>query len=271
MEFSDRPFGDLPGNHSFWLFEAKHVVDYIEKYLDNHSYAEKTLREHIRCNFSVDSVSKTADGLWTISGHNNKPNEPQETSVYTARKVIVASGFTSIPNIPHFQNDGFTGKIVHGNDFGPRANEILAPEPKKRVSVIGGGKSAADMVYATAKAGHEVNWIIRKNGTGPGLFAVPTKVAGYNNPTEVMCARVGTTLSPSHFGKPNWWTSFLHGTALGRWLLMKIFNFVAEDSFKHAGFETREKALEGFNKMKPDAESVFYTQFVSNILLISAQ
>ncbi|KAF2101687.1 FAD/NAD(P)-binding domain-containing protein [Rhizodiscina lignyota] len=265
MEWSDRPFGDLPKDHNCYLFKAEYVIDYIEKYLDSHVYNGKSLRDRIRCSFSVDSVSKMPEGLWSISGHSNKPNEPQETTVYKARKVMIASGFTSIPSIPNFKNDNFSGRIIHSSNFGREADTILATAPKKHISVLGGGKSAADMVYAAAKAGHDVNWIIRKHGSGPGLFAVPSKMGKYNNPTEIMMTRAGTTLSPSHFGKPNLWTRFVHGTWLGRWLLLNIFHMIGQDSIKKAGFDSNEKALEGFNKMKPEANEFWLNAAVGMV------
>jgi len=250
MEFSDRRM-ELPKDHRFLLFDSKYVVEYIEEYLDNHTYAGSPLRDRFKCDFFVTSVSKNRDDLWVVSGRA-KGDETSPEVTYYAPKIMIASGMSSVPNVPAFKKDGFNGQIYHSIDFGRHADSILS-QPPKHIAVLGGGKSAADMAYSAAKAGHTVSWIIRKNGSGPGIFLVPNKMGKFDNPTEITMTRFASTLSPSHFLKNTWWARFLHGTTLGRWLLLKIYDFLEKDMLAGAGWGTREGAKEGFEKLKPEA------------------
>lgn len=44
----------------------------------------------------------------------------------------------------------------------------------QRFAVLGGAKSAADVAYASAKAGKKVHWIIRASGNGPAALFHPS-------------------------------------------------------------------------------------------------
>lgn len=253
MEFSDQPMEQIPENHKFGLYDAKYTIDYLDSYLDRHAYAGKRLRERIMCNFQVKTIFKAEDGVWKVTGHTNPRAAEARERAFTAPKIIIASGFTSEPNMPNFNMKGFSGRIIHSKEYGREADSILTG-PKRRISVLGGGKSAADMVYAAAKAGHEVSWIIRKSGSGPGLLLKVEPVGKYRNATELMQARFMSTLSPNMFMKRTWWTWFVHSTWLGRWLLNMMFGFVQRDSEKAAGYHTTEGVEGSFKLLKPDAE-----------------
>lgn len=196
----------------------------------------------------VEKVTRADDG-WIIT----YMSADRHSSTMTAPKLVVASGHTSVPNIPKFVNDRFQGQIVHIKNFG--RSDVLSGTPK-RIAVIGGGKSAADMAYAAVKAGHDVSWIVRDSGHGPGLFAVCKPIAGYANPTDVAATRAAATMSPSFFNKPTWWTSFVHGTWLGKQLLMAMFGAVEKQTWEAAGFTTRTNTRGGFEKMQPQARYV---------------
>lgn len=61
--------------------------------------------------------------------------------------------------MPLFTNqDQFKGPIVHQKEFGKISKTALALDsPYISITVIGGGKSAADMVYDCVKAGKKAN------------------------------------------------------------------------------------------------------------------
>jgi dimethylaniline monooxygenase (N-oxide forming) len=225
------------------LYEAKYIADYLEEYLDNHVYHGKTLRSRICFGFYVTKVGKADDGFWEVFGTAKNGSQ-----TIRAKKLIVASGTTSIPNIPEFQNDGYTGQIIHIKQFA--SSGILADSPK-HVCVLGAGKSAADMAYESAKAGHAVSWIIRATGTGPGIFVLPKPIGSFKNPGEIAMTRIAGTISPSFLMKDTWWARFLHCTRIGRWIVGKIFATVENDSFKFAGFDGPSKEVNGFGKLKP--------------------
>ncbi|EME41251.1 hypothetical protein DOTSEDRAFT_135784, partial [Dothistroma septosporum NZE10] len=250
-EFSDRPMKQ-PRDEDirYGLFNARYVHEYLESYLDDHVYGDQSLRDRVRCGLQVTSVSKI-DGLWHVRG---QPTNPRGTDrIFTAPKVIIASGNTSIPNVPDFPNHGFQGQTIHIKDYGKHASKLMSSSPKS-IAVLGAGKSAADLAFTAAQSGHIVSWIVRKSGHGPGLFAVPQKLGPYQNPTDVMLSRLGGTLSPSHLQPYTWWMWFLHTTWLGQMLLMLIFRIAGENSWKHARWNSMENARKGYHLLKPDSD-----------------
>lgn len=89
--------------------------------------------------------------------------------ILETEKLVLASGNTSIPSMPALQGRQlFHGPIVHNVDFG--SSDVLTDPSVQRITVLGGGKSSADMAYAAVKAGKKVSWIVRRSGTGPAHF-----------------------------------------------------------------------------------------------------
>lgn len=143
--------------------------------------------------------------MWIISGRD----QSGEHRKLKSPKLIVASGLTSVPNMPSLPGqEKFQNPIVHQKDFGK--SDVLASSASKRVTVLGAAKSAADLVYDCVKAGKAVTWIVRRTGTGPGAF-VPSPsrrsaLASYSAST----LRLVPTLTPSLFNSHSWWNRFLH-------------------------------------------------------------
>ena len=124
---------------------------YLEKNIDHHDFAGRSLLDRIIFDFKVDSVRKL-EGKWIISGTDAAKSE----TTFDAPKVIVASGLTSAPNLPNFPGkDTFEGKMLHQQDFGQCS--VLSSSEVEHVTVLGGAKSAADMVYTSVKAGRSVS------------------------------------------------------------------------------------------------------------------
>lgn len=116
---------------------------------------------------------------------------------------------------PHIllSNRELQGKMIHSVDWADAS--FLQNQTLKRVVVIGGGKSAADMIYQCVKAGKQVSWIIRKSGKGPGGF-VPGNAMGWSkNHSELGVSRLGTYFILSRLGPKGWWYYFLFNTRLG--------------------------------------------------------
>ena len=196
--------------HEF--FKAEHTTKYLESYVDNHYYAGQSLRSRIRFGFSVRAVKKR-DGAWSVTG---------DTAEYHSPKVIVASGLFSAPKIPKVPGDDtFEAPIIHQEKFGQ--SEVLTSPQLQNVAVIGGGKSAADMVYACVKAGKSVSWIIRDSGTGPGFFMSPKGKGPYKNAFEIGSTRVAGTVSPSLISPDTRWKRFLFGSRLGQKLVNTVW------------------------------------------------
>ncbi|KAL8726312.1 MAG: hypothetical protein Q9166_006790 [cf. Caloplaca sp. 2 TL-2023] len=237
--FSDRTLQLPPGTETYHdIFEAKYVTEYLEQYVDNHVYQETSLRTRILFGFSVVSLQKT-DRLWHVEGHHGQR--------IRARKIVVATGHTSRPMMPTLPGrKEFLGKIIHQKDFGKASREIFESSSRANIAVLGGGKSAADMVYISVKAGKKVAWIIRQDGEGPAAFSAAVGKGPYKNGPEIAATRMMSTLSPSCFSEPNWLNSLVHGTKRGRHIIAQIWLGADEACRKAADFEKRQGAQPGF-------------------------
>lgn len=227
------------------FFKAKHTTRYLEEYVDRHCFAGQNLRSRIRFGFKVLAIKKM-EGMWIVSGQDNTKG----TTVFHCAKLIIASGLTSAPNLPDLPGkQKFSAPIVHQEAFGQSA--VLSSAGLQHVTVVGGGKSAADMVYTSVKAGKSVSWIIRASGTGPGFLFSPKGKGPYQNAFELGSTRLASTLSPSIFNPDSSWTRFLHGTDRGRKIVNSIWTAVDKENRQEAGFAGREGALEGFKNLAP--------------------
>jgi dimethylaniline monooxygenase (N-oxide forming) len=237
------------------LFRAKYTTKYLEDYVDTMSHNGETLRDRIKFNTHVESIKKI-DGKWNLQC-SDTTTKSERTLV--SSKLMMANGQSSLPNIPDFPGkDTFRGKIIHSIDFGQ--SDIINDKSIQHITVLGAGKSAADMIYEAVKAGKTVSWIIRKTGNGslgPAAFAPVDLPTPYKNGVEASQARIMASLQPS-FMIPNrsWWTWFLHSTTLGTKLVTRIFQALDNTVRKHAGYTARP-STKGFEKLEYDNRSVF--------------
>lgn len=139
-------FGAEPGRH----IPGRAVHEYLKAYA-----AKFDLTHLIRLNTKVIVAEhQEIDGGWTLTTQHKG-----EKSTICTRKLIVATGLTSEPNLATFAGqDTFEGRIFHGRDF-PRNEDTIGSD--KVATVYGSTKYAWDAVYAYATAGTEVHWIIR--------------------------------------------------------------------------------------------------------------
>lgn len=254
-EYSDMPLPEPPKEDMYEAcFKAKHTSQYLESYIDRCVHDGKTLRERIRCSFHVKSITKQ-NGEWTISGEDTNG---ESTSVKSP-KLIVASGLTSVPNMPILPGqEQFGNPIIHQRDFGK--SDVLSSPALKRITVLGAAKSAADLVYDCVVAGKAVTWIIRRTGTGPGVFvASPSR----NSPAHSLgTLRIIATLTPSLFNADSWWNRLLQRSWIGRRQLTRSWNkldemITAEGNFFGRGEEAKKN---GFEKLKPHTPFIWQNQ-----------
>ena len=229
-------------------FEAKYVTQYLEDYVDSHVYNGSSLRSRIHLNAEVRAVEKVGNG-WILQVGGAMPQSLR------CIKLAVASGLTSSPNMPDFpRSHDWMAPILHHRDFGVHSKTILATSSAyQNITVLGGGKSAADMVYASVKARKNVNWIVRKTGEGPGIFMNPAATGRYRNNAEAGATQKATTLNPSGFHPMPEWAQMLHQSVSEKTNLDSQL-FASDRRYKlWANYRGREGALPGFRELEPKA------------------
>ncbi|KAI4225266.1 MAG: hypothetical protein L6R36_004054 [Xanthoria steineri] len=227
------------------FFKAKHTTHYLENYVDQHSQAGQTLRDRIRFSCSVSSIRKTVH-KWVISCTDISGG----STIFHTNKVIVASGISSTPNIPKFLGEEkFGAPLIHHYEFGQSA--VLPSTEIRNVTVVGGSKSAADMVLSSVKAGKNVSWIIRRSGTGPGWFVANKGKGPYKSAVEIGTTRFFSNFTPSILPPENWLNRFLHGTKWGAILIDAIWGGAAHQALEVADYDGRAQAKPGFDELKP--------------------
>ena len=249
-EFSDVPLTLPEGEETYHdIFRAKNVTKYLEDYLDTHVYCGRSLRDRVVLNFPVSHIEKDSD-IWII---HRKAKEGQPARCFKARKLMIATGMTSEPNMPILpEQEGYEGLILHQRDFG--RSSVLSTPFINQVAIIGAGKSAADMVYAAAKAGKAVSWIIRKSGSGPAAFIDVKGHGAYKNAAEIGHMRLMTVMAPSCFASPNILSRFILDTRLGRVIGRKVWNNADRDILREANYRGRPKALKGYELLEPSTK-----------------
>lgn len=152
FEYPDFPmdtatFGIESGQHIPGLV----VNRYLKAYAEQFGIADRIqLRIKVR---SAEHHDKT--GGWTLSLEDASGNQ---TSV-KALRLIIATGLTSDPFLPHFSGqESYGGKIFHGRYFKQNSDTLYTA---KNSTIFGGTKFAWDAVYAYATSGVTVDWVIR--------------------------------------------------------------------------------------------------------------
>ncbi|KAF7952365.1 uncharacterized protein EAE97_001862 [Botrytis byssoidea] len=228
-EFSDLPMTRPPEEDVYYeFFKTKYTTEYLEDYVDTHRYGDTTLRDRIKLSTEVRSLLRK-DGKWMIETVDLVSGA---SDTWQTTKLIVASGLNSIPNMPLLPGkDLFQGPILHQNDFG--SSKVLTSPDIQETTVLGAGKSSADMVYSAVKAGKTVSWIIKTSDTnGPGFLLSPKGKGPYKNAFE--------------------WTWFLHSTKYGVKMMNAFWSAVDNETRKDADFNGR-KNLQGFEKLNPQS------------------
>lgn len=242
------------------FFKAKYTTQYLEDYIDHHVYAGQSLRHRIRFDFEVQTIRKH-DSAWVLIGQYKTNGE--QTTIHT-EKLVVASGLASTPSLPSLPfKERFEGPILHQESFGQ--SSILSTPSVQCITVIGAGKSSADMAYASIKAGKTVSWIIRTPGTGPGFFLSPKGKGPYKNAFALGSTRLAAGLMPSFFNPDNRWTNFIHGTSWGSKILSQIMNGVDKEIRNEGNFDARPAAKKGFEKLAPHSSYVVLFDFAFSI------
>ena len=246
--FSDVPVAPPRDAPSYYgCIEAKYVNKYFEDYIDNHVYNGRSLRSRIYFGKRVDKIEKK-DGMWTVSTSDSETGQWE----FRSPRVVIATGLTSTPNLPTalLHQETFKGPIRHHKDFGEFSKSLLNNRICKNVAVLGGGKSATDMVYESVKKGKNVSWIIRKHGEGPALFFPAPGGGRYENSTEMGATRLSAAFSPSSFMPTLWLARMIHGTNMGRGYLTRKSQEGDQSCRDAAAYQNRKGALPSFKNLE---------------------
>ena len=88
-------------------------------------------------------------------GYLNQERQHDTMHTFYTSKLMVASGMTPIPNMPVLPGQEiFCGPVIHQEAF--RSSRILTSPDTKYITVLGGAKSSANIVYAAVKVGKTV-------------------------------------------------------------------------------------------------------------------
>ncbi|KAK4897564.1 hypothetical protein LTR27_004708 [Elasticomyces elasticus] len=174
---------------------------------------------------SVAEHQDTAEGGWILTLVNAKR---QKSKLFT-RRLILATGRTSDPFLPHFAGqETFGGRLFHGKQFLENRDTL---QTAKAVTIFGASKTAWDAVYAYATTGVKVNWIIRHT-------------------------RFLTWFSPCIWGDADGYSGirrFLHGTALGRGIVDTFWSILGNDVITLMKFDAHPETI----KLKPRTLPMF--------------
>lgn len=215
--------------------EAEKVHEYLERYVDRFE-----LRRCLRLGTKVVGVEKIGEGeggRWAVQvqrvGDADGAGDEGERGgreMMVCDKLIIAAGVNSIPMFPEdIDWKDFTGPVMHSKDVGIK-HGLLTAENASRVTVVGGNKSAVDVVYLCAKAGKEVDWIISPDGYGPGILFEPRTKSGTSY-ASIKLARVSLIPGPTVLNANGWWYWFLHSgkSWLGTWVLRMVMKMLTKD------------------------------------------
>jgi cation diffusion facilitator CzcD-associated flavoprotein CzcO len=135
----------------------------VQTYLESYA-STNDLNKHIHLCTSVEKVERNGDRGWIMSLKNVSGTISKEEVDY----LVVSTGMYSMPNIPKFECQDFEGDIIHSSQF---TDKMMAS--KKNVVVIGGSKSAYDVVLESRKVStrstlvyREVHWSWPRNIAG---------------------------------------------------------------------------------------------------------
>ncbi|KAF6800309.1 flavin-binding monooxygenase-like family protein [Colletotrichum sojae] len=248
FEYPDFPmdtetFGVHPREH----VPGETVARYITAYAKKFAIADKVRSGH---KVVAAEHQDTVEGGWVLTVLD--PSQ-EEKKVFT-RRLIIATGLTSEPWLPHFEGqESFGGKIFHGKHFQQNADTL---KTAKTVTIFGATKFAWDAAYAYATAGVKVNWIVRSSGHGPCWIA-PAFVTPLKKWLEKLAnTRMLTWFSPCVWGDADGYAgvrNFFHRTAVGRTIVDSFWKVLGGDVITLMEYDSHPDTA----KLKPWTEPMF--------------
>lgn len=199
--------------------------------------------DKIQFKTNVDSIEPTSDDTWKLFLRNTSG-----TRTVIAKKLILATGLTSTPNMPTYKGQENLGApLFHAKEFCARAPEL---KDVQNSVVVGGAKSAFDVAYAQVQAGSTVDLVIRDDGHGP-VWIAPAFVTPFKKRLDqLLLIRWMTWMAPCPWGPEDGFggiRGFLHGTFLGRWIVDTFWKILSADVISLNGYDSHPE----LKKLKP--------------------
>lgn len=243
-EFSDFPMDEA----AFDVQQGKPIPgEVIHRYI--RAFAEEFgLYSLVRFNTRVGTIEKTDEDGWLITSVGPSKGSGASKSQILTRKLILATGLFSEPNMPVFQGaDDFEAPVFHVKDLARQKEMVRNAD---RVAVVSASKSGYDAAYLAASSGVEVDWIIRSSGNGPSWMTPPYVTPLKKRLEKLANIRVLTWFNPCISGGADGYgliRRLLHGTAIGRWLVDKFYGLIAWDVLRLNAYDKHPGTL----KLKP--------------------
>lgn len=219
---------------TYGVKDGEHIPgETVHRYLTD--VAKKTgVFERTRFGQKLESVTARDGDQWTLQVSDRKC----KTQTIHTKKLIVATGLTSTPNMPRLPGqESFDGPIFHTKDFNRQRHTL---DTAKHVVIAGGSKSAYDVAWAYCKAGAQVDIVIRPDGNGP-VWMSPALVTPLKRPLECLLhTRALSWFSPCPFGDEDGWVKtrrWLHSTWLGRAITNVFWKSIASDVLASTGWD----------------------------------
>ncbi|KAG6320288.1 hypothetical protein E4U44_006359 [Claviceps purpurea] len=255
-------FPDFPMSEAVYgVREGEHIPgEVLHRYLTDFAAAHGIL-ERTRLGVHVDTVEETETGwkvhVWPSLMSEKEKMEEQTQEVLRTKRLIIATGLTSQPNMPRFPGqETFTAPLFHVKELGQQSSVV---QSCTRAVVVGVGKSAYDCAYAlaTGERYSRVELVMRPGGHGP-VWLCPAYVTPLKRKLEALLhTRLLTWFSPCPWGSedssrlPRRW---LHGTAPGRLLTRAVWAALGSDIVRVNGYRRHAE----LRKLQP-WRSIFYT------------
>lgn len=206
----------------------------IHNYLDGFAKTYDLVRR-TRLRTTVTNVEKLNPGGWRLA--------IAEAPSIRCDKLIYAAGATSNPVIPSWPSNDFQKPLIHSSQIG---TSLKVLQSARRATVVGAAKSSYDTVFLLLKAGVQVDWVIRDDGSGP-LAIMPPRLLGIFNTVDVMATRAMASFSPAILNTSGAWYRFLQKTRVGRMVTKSFWRNVTRVAEWHAGYSKTANA----QKLRP--------------------
>ncbi|KAH9216252.1 hypothetical protein DL95DRAFT_424642 [Leptodontidium sp. 2 PMI_412] len=234
FDYSDFEMNVELGLDKWGDLSAAKVHEYLEIYVDKFDLRSRC-KLNTKCTRIGRSKSSVNQKTWTIDFETR----------YTTQGTVKGS-------LHDIHSPTFEGPVIHSKDIGTRHVQLTSKETN-RVTVVGGNKSAVDTVSLCVMAGKEVDWVIRKEGYGPGALLEARTLGIHAGAFKNM--RASAVMFPNIFATSGFWYWFFHSgkSKLGTWILNWLLGQISDSAMKE--YERNENTM----MISPDMKDLFWS------------